>query len=171
VPVFTSWDRQEQQRSIGLVEAVPRVGPEVTSWSRCRSLQSSHGHRDLPTEAIPARWSRAGAARESAALEEGRRANSHPFWWRPASGSTAPEFRELVRGCRRDIIHRTLPTSRHLRPRVGRPRTRTTCWSPRTMSGPVSTPANLHLAACTTTFKSGATFNDFAEDFVKPRRG
>jgi galactonate dehydratase len=39
--------------------------------------------------------------------------------------------------------------------------------APHNVGGPVSTAANLHLAACTTNFKIQEHFNDFAEDFVK----
>src|SRR5438094_915920 len=39
--------------------------------------------------------------------------------------------------------------------------------APHNVSGPVSTAANLHLAACTTNFKIQEHFNDFAEEFVK----
>ena len=38
--------------------------------------------------------------------------------------------------------------------------------APHNVGGPVSTAANLHLAACTTNFKIQEHFNDFAEDFV-----
>src|SRR5438552_2849442 len=39
--------------------------------------------------------------------------------------------------------------------------------APHNVGGPVSTAANLHLAACTTNFKIQEHFNDFAEEFVK----
>lgn len=39
--------------------------------------------------------------------------------------------------------------------------------APHNVGGPVSTAANLHLAACTPNFKIQEHFNDFAEDWVK----
>jgi galactonate dehydratase len=43
--------------------------------------------------------------------------------------------------------------------------------APHNVGGPVSTAANLHLAACTTNFKIQEHFNDFAEEFAATSSG
>src|SRR6266700_1527582 len=166
-------DRQEQIRSIGLVEAVrDAVGPDVDI------LVEMHG-RFNPATAI-------AIARELEPLHPGwleepvppenlaalRKAAEH-IHIPVATGErihTRHEYRELFELQAADIIQ---PDITHFGGIIDTKKL--AAWAdayyvlvaPHNVGGPVSTAANLHLAACTTNFKIQEHFNDFAEDFVK----
>ncbi len=170
---FYELDRQEQARSISLVEAVrDAVGPDVDI------LVEMHG-RFNPASAIAIAkelepfhpgWVEEPVPPENlAALKKAAEHIRIPI----ATGErihTRHEYRELFEQQATDIIQ---PDITHFGGILETKKL--AAWAdayyvlvaPHNVGGPVSTAANLHLAACTTNFKIQEHFNDFAEDFVK----
>ncbi len=166
-------DHQERLRSIALVEAVrDAVGPEVeiliemhgrfnpaTAIEIARDLETFHPswvEEPVPPENLAALKKAAEGIRIPVAT--GERIHSRY------------EFRELFELQAADIIQ---PDITHL---GGILETRKlAAWAeayyvlvaPHNVGGPVSTAANLHLAAVTPNFKIQEHFNDFSEAWVK----
>src|SRR5437870_3754136 len=170
---FYELDRPEQQRSIELVEAVrDAVGPEVDI------LVEMHGRFNPATAVEIARqlesfrpgWVEEPVPPENlAALKKAAEHIRIPV----ATGErihTRHEFRELLELQAADVIQ---PDITHFGGILETKKL--AAWAdayyvlvaPHNVGGPVSTAANLHLAACTTNFKIQEHFNDFAEEFVK----
>ena len=166
-------DRQEQSRSIALVEAVrDAVGPDV------EILVEMHGRFNPATAIEMARqlepfhpgWVEEPVPPENlAALRKAAEQIRIPV----ATGErihTRHEYRELFERQATDIIQ---PDITHIGGILEAKKL--AAWAdayyvlvaPHNVGGPVSTAANLHLAACTTNFKIQEHFNDFAEEFVK----
>jgi len=170
---FYELDRPEQLRSIGLVEAVrDAVGPDVDI------MVEMHGRFNPATAVEIARqlepfqpaWVEEPVPPENlAALKKAAEHIRIPV----ATGErihARHEFRELFELQACDIIQ---PDITHFGGILETKKL--AAWAdayyvlvaPHNVGGPVSTAANLHLAACTTNFKIQEHFNDFAEDFVK----
>ncbi|HEX6510354.1 MAG TPA: mandelate racemase/muconate lactonizing enzyme family protein [Chloroflexota bacterium] len=170
---FYELDREEKVRSVGLVEAVrDAVGADV------EILVEMHG-RFNPVTAIeiarmlePFRpgWVEEPVPPENlAALKKAAEQIHIPV----ATGErihTRHEYRELFELQAADVIQ---PDITHFGGILETKKL--AAWAdayyvlvaPHNVGGPVSTAANLHLAACTTNFKIQEHFNDFAESFVK----
>jgi galactonate dehydratase len=170
---FYELDRAEQVRSIALVEAVrDAVGPDV------EILVEMHGRFNPATAIALAReleplepsWVEEPVPPENlAALKKAAEQIRIPV----ATGErihTRHEYRELLELQAADIIQ---PDITHFGGILETKKL--AAWAdayyvlvaPHNVGGPVSTAANLHLAACTTNFKIQEHFNDFAEEFVK----
>jgi galactonate dehydratase len=170
---FYELDREEQRRSIALVEAVrDAVGPEV------EILIEMHGRFNPATaieiahqlERFQPGWVEEPVPPENlAALKKAAEHIRIPI----ATGErmhTRHEFRELFEQQAADVIQ---PDITHFGGILETKKL--AAWAdayyvliaPHNVGGPISTAANLHLAACTTNFKIQEHFNDFAEDFVK----
>jgi galactonate dehydratase len=170
---FYELDRQEQRRSIGLVEAVrDAVGPDVDI------MVEMHGRFNPVTAVEIARqlepfnpaWVEEPVPPENlAALKKAAEHIRIPV----ATGErihARAEFRELFELQAADIIQ---PDITHFGGILETKKL--AAWAdayyvlvaPHNVGGPVSTAANLHLAACTINFKIQEHFNDFAEEFVK----
>src|SRR5713226_4437266 len=170
---FYELDHPEQQRSIALVEAVrDAVGPDVdimvemhgrfnpaTAIDIARQLEPFHPawvEEPVPPENLAALKKAAEHIRIPVATGERIHARH--------------EFRELFELQAADIIQ---PDITHFGGILETKKL--AAWAdayyvlvaPHNVGGPVSTAANLHLAACTTNFKIQEHFNDFAEGFVK----
>jgi len=170
---FYELEREEQVKSIGLVEAVrDAVGPDVdilvemhgrfnpaTAIEISRQLEPFHPgwvEEPVPPENLAALKKAADQIRIPVATGE----RIH----------TRHEYRELFELQTADIIQ---PDITHFGGMLETKKL--AAWAdayyvlvaPHNVSGPVGTAANLHLAACTTNFKIQEHFNDFAEEFVK----
>ena len=170
---FYELDRQEQSRSIALVEAVrDAVGPDVeilvemhgrfnpaTAIQMARQLEPFHpGWVEEPVPAENLAALRKAAEQIRIPVATGERIH------------TRHEYRELFERQAADVIQ---PDITHVGGILETKKL--AAWAdayyvlvaPHNVGGPVSTAANLHLAACTTNFKIQEHFNDFAEEFVK----
>jgi galactonate dehydratase len=166
-------DRPEQLRSIALVEAVrDAVGPDVDI------LVEMHGRFNPATAIDIARqlepfhpgWVEEPVPPENlAALKKAAEQIRIPV----ATGErihTRHEYRELFELQAADIIQPDITHFGGILETKKLAAWADACYvlvAPHNVGGPVSTAANLHLAACTTNFKIQEHFNDFAEDFVK----
>jgi galactonate dehydratase len=166
-------DRPEQLRSIALVEAVrDAVGPDVDI------LVEMHGRFNPATAIDIARqlepfhpgWVEEPVPPENlAALKKAAERIRIPV----ATGErihTRHEYRELFELQAADIIQPDITHFGGILETKKLAAWADACYvlvAPHNVGGPVSTAANLHLAACTTNFKIQEHFNDFAEDFVK----
>lgn len=170
---FYELDRQEKRKSFELVEAVrDAVGPDVEIFLEM------HGRFNPATAIEIARqmevfepgWVEEPVPPENlAALKKASTQMRLPV----ATGErihTRHEFRELFEQQAADIIQ---PDITHFGGLLETKKL--AAWAdayyvlvaPHNVGGPVSTAANLHLAASTTNFKIQEHFNDFAEEFVK----
>jgi galactonate dehydratase len=166
-------DRPEQLRSIALVEAVrDAVGPDVDI------LVEMHGRFNPATAIDIARqlepfhpgWVEEPVPPENlAALKKAAEQIRIPV----ATGErihTRHEYRELFELQAADIVQPDITHFGGILETKKLAAWADACYvlvAPHNVGGPVSTAANLHLAACTTNFKIQEHFNDFAEDFVK----
>jgi galactonate dehydratase len=170
---FYELDRQEQLKSVGLVEAVrDAVGPDVEILVEMHGRFNPASAIDLSQqlERFKPGWVEEPVPPEN--LKALKKAAEHiriPV----ATGErihTRHEYRELFELQAADIIQ---PDITHFGGILETKKL--AAWAdayyvlvaPHNVGGPVATAANLHLAACTTNFKIQEHFNDFAEDFVK----
>ena len=170
---FYELGRQEQLRSISLVEAVrDAVGPNVDIMVEMHGRFNPATAIDIARQLEPFKpaWVEEPVPPENlAALKKAAEHISIPV----ATGErihARHEFRELFELQACDIIQ---PDITHFGGILETKKL--AAWAdayyvlvaPHNVGGPVSTAANLHLAACTTNFKIQEHFNDFAEEFVK----
>jgi galactonate dehydratase len=170
---FYEIDREEQIRSVGLVEAVrDAVGPDVEIMIEMHGRFNPATAVDIAQQLEPFKpsWVEEPVPPENlAALKKASERIRIPI----ATGErihTRHEYRELFEQQSADIIQ---PDITHFGGILETKKL--AAWAdayyvlvaPHNVGGPVSTAANLHLAACTTNFKIQEHFNDFAEQFVK----
>ncbi|HYW87873.1 MAG TPA: mandelate racemase/muconate lactonizing enzyme family protein [Chloroflexota bacterium] len=170
---FYELDRAEQAKSIELVAAVrDAVGPDVDIMVEMHGRFNPASAIAIARELEPFRpgWVEEPVPPENlAALKKAAEHIRIPV----ATGErihTRHEYRELFEEQATDIIQ---PDITHFGGILETKKL--AAWAdayyvlvaPHNVGGPVSTAANLHLAACTTNFKIQEHFNDFAEEFVK----
>jgi galactonate dehydratase len=170
---FYEIDREEQIRSVGLVEAVrDAVGPDVEIMIEMHGRFNPATAVEIAQQLEPFKpgWVEEPVPPENlAALKKASERIRIPI----ATGErihTRHEYRELFEQQSADVIQ---PDITHFGGILETKKL--AAWAdayyvlvaPHNVGGPVSTAANLHLAACTTNFKIQEHFNDFAEEFVK----
>lgn len=166
-------DAEETARSLALVEAVrDAVGPDV------EILVEMHG-RFNPATAI--RMARRLAPFDPSWIEEPVPPENLKALAKVAANTDIPiatgermhtrfDYRELFELQCADILQTDITHSGGLleaKKLAGTAETHYMLMAPHNVGGPISTAANLHLAASTVNFKIQENFNDFADSYVK----
>jgi len=173
---FYEMGRSEKLRSVGLVEAVrDAIGPDVEIMIEMHGRFNPVTAIEMITALAPYQpsWCEEPVPPENlAALKKVAQAVA-PLGIPIATGErihSLPDYRELFELQAADVIQ---PDITHLGGLLNTKKL--AAWAdayymlvaPHNVGGPVSTAANLHLAASTPNFKIQEHFNDFAEPHVK----